>query len=170
MLTHVATALRSAGCEPLVVGRKTAGDFPAVEDDFKDQRGPAAGLATILRLCNERDVALIATDQPLLNPVTVQRLLSLEGDAVVPVDQGIRQVTCAIYRHACLEPLEQALANKDNLSLQALLNSVMTREVPETEWKTWGEDGRSWWSLDTPKELSRAEDWQPDIGPPSPDR
>ena len=160
MIARVAAALQTAGCEPLVIGRSSApAGLPAVSDDMAGRAGPAAGLATALRIAAGRTVILVAADQPLLRPDTVQALVALEGDAVVPVDGGVAQATCAVYRAHCLAPLRKLMAERPSLPLQTLLDGVATRRVPPAEWSQWGEDGRSWWSLDSREDVAEAEAW-----------
>jgi len=160
MIEHVASAIVAAGYEPLVVGRESApGGLEAVPDDVGTTQGPAGGLATALRIAGGRPVILVATDQPLLRPETLRALLRLDGIAVVPVDLKTRQTTCSIYRSDMAEPLLALMANHPRPSLQRLLNGVSVREVPPTEWRQWGEDGRSWRSLDTPDAVTEAERW-----------
>ncbi len=160
MIEHVASAIVAAGCEPLVVGRTSApGGLAAVPDDGDGGAGPAAGLATALRIAAGRPVILIATDQPLLRAQTVRGLLGLDGDAVVPVDLETRQTTCALYRAETAEPLLALMAEQPRPSLQRLLDTVSVRDVYANEWTQWGEDGRSWRSLDTPESVTEAERW-----------
>jgi molybdopterin-guanine dinucleotide biosynthesis protein A len=160
MLDHVVAAVRRAGCEPLVVGRDSAPPNTAtVPDDLPGRAGPAVGLVTVLRRAAGRDVVLVATDQPLLRSRTVRELLALDGDAVAPLDAGMRQATCAVYRKSCLGPLEDLIRNGPSLPLQRLLDRVATTDVPEDTWSLWGEDGRSWWSLDAPGDVAEAEEW-----------
>jgi molybdopterin-guanine dinucleotide biosynthesis protein A len=155
-IAHVATALESAGCEVVAVGRSQPIEgIAAVPDDVG--RGPAAGLVTALRLAAGRPVVLVATDQPQLRAETVAGLLALGGKAVVPIAGGARQVLCAVYRAPCKEPLARLLAANAAPSLQTLLDELPFREVPEAEWRSWGEDGRSWRSIDTPDDLKQLE-------------
>jgi molybdopterin-guanine dinucleotide biosynthesis protein A len=152
MFAKVATALEAAGCEVLGIGRQdTALGWPTIADDGPG--GPAAGLATALRVAAGRPVFLAAADQPRLRSRTVSALLGIEGDAIVPVDKGIRQVTCAVYRLECAEPLAGLLTAGPTPSLRDLLDRVDAVEVGPDEWSAWEEDGRSWWSIDTPQDL-----------------
>lgn len=157
LITHVSAALEAAGCDVVAVGRaETVAGIHAVPDDAGG-RGPAAGLLTALRVADGRPVVLVATDQPLLRPKTVTALLQLHGPAVVPMAAGTRQVLCAVYREDSLQPLAALMATDPTPSLQRLLDDLPFRAVLEAEWRGWGEDGRSWRSIDTPDELTELE-------------
>ena len=90
-----------------VVGRETD-DYESLLDLPDLGGGPAVGLLSALRHAGG-DVFLVAVDQPLLRPSTVQSLLEIEGDVVVPLADGHPQVTCALYRAVCRAPFEQAI-------------------------------------------------------------
>jgi molybdopterin-guanine dinucleotide biosynthesis protein A len=123
---------------------RTIGDAPG--------SGPVAGLASALTIGADA-VLLVAVDQPWLRPGTVDHLVErFSGRPVVPVDDGVRQVTCAIYP-ASLAPKAARLA-EEGRALQAVLDDVGVDEVPAAEWAEWGEDGRSWFGADTPDEVA----------------
>lgn len=160
MVSWVAAALESAECEPLVIGRTTVPlEIPSEPDDVPGRAGPAAGLATALRLADGRDVFLAATDQPFLRSDTIRALCDYDAVAVVPLDDGRLQTTSALYRAGCLDRLREVMADDPSVSLRALVDAVATRVIRPEEWRTWGEDGRSWWSIDTPAEVKKAERW-----------
>lgn len=122
---------------------RTIGDAPGV--------GPAAGLAAALAIGADA-VLLVAVDQPWLKTTTVNRLIDrFDERPVVPVDEGIRQVTCAIYP-ASLAATAATVA-LEGRALQAVLDDTNVDEVPPEQWREWGEDGRSWFGADTPDEL-----------------
>jgi molybdopterin-guanine dinucleotide biosynthesis protein A len=157
MISHVAAGLAAAGLDVLVVGRRdTVAGLETVPDDGSPGRGPMAGMVTGLRAAAGRDIFLVAADQPLLRPDTVAAMVGLPGDAVVPVAGGHPQVTCALYRTACLEPAQAALATGE-MKLRRMLDTVGTNYVDAAIWSRWGEDGRSWLSLDTPEAVRAAE-------------
>lgn len=106
--------------------------------------GPLAGLAAGLRL--GEPVLLVAVDQPWVRTTTLAKLASI-SETVVPVHDEIRQVTCAVYYPVLAESVEQAG------SLQGLLDLVPPLEVTEPVWRSWGEDGRSWFSVDRPEDI-----------------
>jgi molybdopterin-guanine dinucleotide biosynthesis protein A len=132
-----------AGREGLVAGLR------CLPDTHSDVRGPLAGLATGLTL-GER-LVLVGVDQPFVEARTIERLLSLEdGHSVVPFDEQ-RQVTCAVYPASLRESVDRELEMGG--SIQSLLDRIPHRLVEEAEWRSWGEDGRSWFSVDTPEDL-----------------
>jgi molybdopterin-guanine dinucleotide biosynthesis protein A len=158
MIAYVASALESGGCRVAAIGRS---DHPAgvasVDDSPSGRRGPVAGLATALRIAGGAPVVLVGVDQPFLRASTVERLLSLTGgDAVVPVAAGSRQATCAVFWPNCGAIVADLLGGSSDPSLQAVLDRVPLREVTDDEWRQWGEDGDSWWSVDTPEALTVA--------------
>ncbi len=136
MSEWVRMALEAVCSEVVVAGRigteQGLVDPPGV-------RGPLAGLRAALELGS--DLLLVAVDQPWVRADTLGRLADLEGTAV-PLHEGVRQVTCARYSTE-LAPTAAAAA-----SIQDLLDLVDYRGVAEEEWRTWGEDGRSWFSVD----------------------
>lgn len=154
LVEWVATALASVASETIVVGRagKLAG-LDCVPDDQSVRRGPLAGLATALRLSGGRPVVVTAVDHPWLRAETLTRLVQLAGPlhAVVPLDGGARQVTCAVYPAAWAERC--AAEDEAGGSIQSLLDDLPFRPVEEAEWTAWGEDGRSWFSVDAPTGL-----------------
>jgi molybdopterin-guanine dinucleotide biosynthesis protein A len=154
MVEWVATALESVTDRLVVLGRSgTLAEIECVPDDNPARRGPLAGLATALRIANGEPVLLVAVDQPWVRSETVAALLDQAGPlhAVVPIDQGARQVTCAIYPAAWAERV--AAEDAENGSVQSLLDEMLFHPIEEAEWQAWGEDGRSWFSVDTDADL-----------------
>jgi len=133
-----------------VLGRSgTLAGTECVPDDHPDRRGPMAGLATALRRGDGRPVLLVAVDQPWVRVDTLTALLELAGPlhAVVPISGGARQVTCAVYPGSWTERATAEVADDGNI--QSLLDDLLHRPIEEPEWRLWGEDGRSWFSIDT---------------------
>jgi hypothetical protein len=77
---------------------------------------------------------------------TLGRLAAI-GETVVPVHDEFRQVTCAVYYPVILESVHRAG------SLQELMDLAPPLEVTEPVWRSWGEDGRSWFSVDRPEDI-----------------
>lgn len=152
MLEWVVSAAALVG-DPVVVGRapSTAG-VATIPDRRERGLGPLAGLESALEYACGRDVVLVAVDQPFVRPATLERLQSLPGDAVVPRADDRLQVTCAVYRPTCLEPIGRAL-DGGTRSLQVFLGQIVFTVVDEATWTSWGEDGRSWFSVDRPGDM-----------------
>ncbi len=157
MVDHVVSAIAAAGLEVLVVGRvgPVAG-VAAIPDIGDIGGGPAVGLLTAFRHIETNDLLLVAVDQPQIRPETITALLAQPGDAVIPVADGHPQVTCALYRRESHQALEADLASGQT-KLRRILDHLDTTYVDEPTWSAWGEDGRSWMSLDTPQAVRDAE-------------
>jgi molybdopterin-guanine dinucleotide biosynthesis protein A len=154
MIDRVAAALSDAGLDVIVAGPPRPDvDLPTVADTAGV--GPLAGLLTGLRTRPGADVFLTAVDQPLLRPETVLALLATPGVAAAPF-AGVAQVTCAVYRPELASAAGTAAAGAG--SLRSLLDDVDATLVSETVWRTWGEDGRSWLSVDRPDDVALAEE------------
>ena len=150
MVEWVADALRSVTSDVKVLGRSgTLAGLEGVPDDRPARRGPLAGLATALRLAHDRPVLAVAVDQPWIRADTLHALMELAGPlhAVVPIAEHARQVTCAAYPSAWSD--RAAADDAADGSIQSLLDELLFRPIEEPEWQSWGEDGRSWFSIDT---------------------
>jgi molybdopterin-guanine dinucleotide biosynthesis protein A len=152
MLDRVVRVAASVG-DAVVVGRVGSGRSDTIDDLRPGRLGPLAGLESALVHGAGRDVLLVAVDQPFLRAETLTRLAELGGDAVLPVDDGWEQVTCAVYRQAFLPAVRAALDAETDLSILTILDRARTTKVGPEEWRSWGEDGRSWFSVDTPEAL-----------------
>jgi molybdopterin-guanine dinucleotide biosynthesis protein A len=152
MLETVIDAVAPIG-DVVVVGRTAApGGTPSIADRRRDARGPLTGLETAMSLNPGRTVVLVAVDHPFVRHQTLRELLMLDGDAIVPFDDGWQQVTCAVYRPTFLAAATDILDNGGR-SIITALDRVDTRLVAEQEWNVWNEDGRSWFSVDSQERL-----------------
>ncbi|MGH8913294.1 MAG: molybdenum cofactor guanylyltransferase [Acidimicrobiia bacterium] len=151
LLTRVAGALGQVAPNVVVLGggRKGLESWP----DRFPPTGPLAGVATALQQMSEDRVLVVAVDNPFVRADTLARMAAIESDLpVVPVDrQGTRQVTCAIYPKSVSGPAAEEAESGG--SIQTLLDRVSFLPVTPDEWEGWGEDGRSWFSVDTPQAL-----------------
>lgn len=167
MRDRVVEALAAAGLEVAIANRtgEPVDGFHTVAD-AGGSAGPAGGLLGAFRRFPGTDLFVAATDQPYLRSDTVRHLLSMEGDAVVALDVK-RQTMGAVYRHGAYPTLERLIQTDHAPSLQRLLDELPVTVVDEETWRGWGEDGRSWISLDTPDEVAAAARTWPDP-PPQP--
>lgn len=146
MLNWVASALTPVSSEVVLLGP----DRPGWEcwPDSVHAQGPLAGIATALDRTHTDRVLLVAVDHPFVSTDFLGRLTDIRSDLpVVPVDEsGARQVTCAIYPVSIVDEAKQEA--EAGGSVQSLLDRVSFRPVTPDEWRKWGEDGRSWFSVD----------------------
>lgn len=156
MLDWVTHSLEQVTSDVVIVGRQTAGAFRAVPDELP-RRGPLGGVATALRTGSS--ILVVAVDQPFVRVETLRALWELGTKQlthptprpVVPHADEFAQVTCAFYPANFLEAAAQALEDGSSLrtALAAFGYEAWTN-LPE------GEDGRSWFSIDTPEALEEA--------------
>jgi molybdopterin-guanine dinucleotide biosynthesis protein A len=163
MLDHVVSALVAISDEVVVVGRSES--LPGVRtlpDSGSPHRGPLAGILAAVEAFPETLLAVVAVDQPWVRVETLEHLVKLAGRLpVVPVDDGIRQTTCAVYPTDALEGIRDELEGGG--SIQSLLDRTSFRPVIDTEWQSWDEDGRSWFSADSTTDI---EEGLERFGPP----
>ncbi len=149
MFEHVVAALGEVTDTIVVAGRTEAfNGVPSLPDTGPDFQGPLAGLASAAIAFPSSLLVLVAVDQPWIRSGTLSHLLELVGRLpVVPVDDGIRQGTCAVYPSDALDGVDDELEGGG--SIQSLIDRVSFRPVVSDEWTAWGEDGRSWFSVDS---------------------
>ncbi len=155
MLDRVSSALLTVAARAVVLGE----DRPGYECwlDALEVSGPLAGIATALSRTESDHVLVIAVDHAFVRPKTLAGLNGVEtGLPVVPVNHDVvRQVTCARYPKG-IAPIA---VEEGGGSIQSLLDRVAFDPVTPEVWGTWGEDGRSWFSVDTRRPSGRG---QPD--------
>ncbi len=125
--------------------------------DSVHAQGPLAGITTaLIRTVTDR-VVLVAVDHPFVSAETLGNLVDVDTELpVVPVDEtGVRQVTCAVYPSAIADAAAEEA--RSGGSIQTLLDRVSFRPVTPDEWTSWGEDGRSWFSVDDEESIARGE-------------
>lgn len=152
MLDRVARALRATTTRVVLLGRDRDG-WECWPDSVHAQ-GPLAGITTALERATAARVLAVAVDHAFVSPATLEHLAAIESELpVVPVDEtGVRQVTCAVYPSSIASAAsDEAVAGG---SIQTLLDRVSFRPVTPEEWTEWGEDGRSWYSVDSEAALA----------------
>ena len=155
MAEWVAEALRSVFDRTAAVGRKDSlAGLEAIPDAPAGGRGPLRGVVTALRLL-DCPVVAVAVDQPLVRPETLRRLAEAASAGTAVCVDIKPQVTCAAYSPDCLPEAERILA--EGGSLQNLLRAVPWKRLEKETWSRWGEDGRSWFSMDDEEAIITAE-------------
>lgn len=120
--------------------------------------GPLGGICTGLRRTSSDLAVVVGCDLPFLNARLLRFLLGrADGfDAVVPrLADGRAQPLHAVYRRACLREMEHQLA-AGRLSIWRVLETLPTRYVGEEECRALDLDLLSFFNLNTPEDLARA--------------
>ena len=153
MLDRVAAALEPVASRIVLLGPDRDG-WECWPDSVHTE-GPLAGVATALNRTEVDRVLMVAVDHPFAATSTLEHLVSIESQVpVVPVDEvGVRQVTCAIYPVSIAAAANAEAAGGG--SIQTLLDRVSFRPVTPDQWRAWGEDGRSWFSVDSDEAIDQ---------------
>lgn len=152
----VVAALRSVADEVVVVGRaRRIFDARAIPDARGEYLGPLSGIVTALEALEMPFVA-VAVDQPLVRTETLERLFEYAGSerTAVCIDE-LPQVTCAAYTPSLLATAADHLERGG--SVRTVLADSEHAAISEVTWREWGEDGRSWFSMDSPDDIVEAE-------------
>ena len=150
LLEWVLAALSPVVSEVVVAGRRSAEGVRSIPDVLAGSRGPSAGIISGLREAKGRPVLVVAVDQPWVRSSTLAALLEVHPQPATPFD-GRLQVTCATYPAGSLPLLEETARAEQ--SLQPAIPRLGGTVIPPEQWRSWGEDGRSWFSVDTPEDL-----------------
>jgi molybdopterin-guanine dinucleotide biosynthesis protein A len=129
-----------------------------VTRDPADDEGPLPGLLRAAALLTTEQVFVVACDTPLLQPSVVTLLsgLAQEWDGAVPVIEGRRVPTCAVYRRAALLGGRQDFGDPRRRSLQSYVSRLRIRDVGEETLRTADPDLRSFVPCNTPREYRAA--------------
>jgi len=161
MLEHVIAALTQVSDEVVISGRSVPGHH-SLPDPGIPHRGPRAGLASAVSSYPGSVLVVVAVDQPWVRAETLRHLIALTDQLpVLPVSDGIRQTTCAVYPADALDGIDDELVGGG--SMQSLVDRISFQPVIEDEWLAWNEDGRSWFSVDSATDIDTGLDR---FGPP----
>ena len=117
----------------------------------------AAGLAaTTAELC-----LAVACDMPFVSRGLFERMLDLQRredvDVVIPRTSDYLEPMHAVYRRApVLDAIRQALARGEQRMI-SYLASVRVYELDEPAWRDLSPDGRAFFNVNTPDDLSQAQ-------------
>lgn len=155
MAGWVADAMAGFDRVVMVGRRRGVAGLEAIPDLQPGQAGPLSGLQTALDVFGCPVVA-VAVDQPLVRSETLDRLAerAANNETAVCVDER-PQVTCAAYSPDCLDEATRIL--RSGGSIQQMLRSVPWTRIEQKVWSSWGEDGRSWFSMDSQDAIVAAE-------------
>jgi molybdopterin-guanine dinucleotide biosynthesis protein A len=156
MLAWVIGALEAVTPRIVIAGPERAGweHHAFVTDPGTPHRGPLAGITTAMAHV-DRDALLIVVgvDQPWIRQATLSSIAArFTQRPVVPVPDGVRQTTCAAYP-ANLDLVATRELNGGG-SIQSMLDRTAFDPFTEADMAMCGEDGRSWFSVNTADDLA----------------
>jgi len=134
-------------------------DLTIVTDIF-ELRSSLTGIHTGLFYANNPYAFFSACDTPFLKKELVEVLIEQieeKIDIIMPQTTAGFEPLCAVYSKRCLKPAENHIkANK--LKIQWALRSNRTKNIPEKELLKVDPDLRSFFNINTPEDLVRAEE------------
>ena len=160
LIQRVIAAVREVADELLLVGTTDSqyeGLGGVLVDDLVPDSGPLAGIYTALSTMRHSLCLVVACDMPFLNVDVLHHMLreSVGWDAVVPRRKEGLEPLHAVYARACLQPIEQMLA-EGNLCPLDLFPIVRTRYLEERELAPLDPEGLSFINVNRPAELALA--------------
>jgi len=124
-----------------VLGKKKPENFkkPFIQDKLEIQ-APINGLYSALKHTSTDWILLLSCDLPLINFDILQKLWIAKADeteVIIPLANGRRQVTCALYNKKIFPRVESAI-QQSQLGLFSLVDGLEAIEI------NFGDDKRFW--------------------------
>lgn len=138
--------------------------------DAEPGAGALAGLETALAAAQGETVLVLACDMPFVSRPLLEHLLSLAGraEAVIPQRGGEFEPLHAVYARACL-PAVQAARAAGRRRVISFFDNVSVLAVDEATLARFDPQGLSFFNVNTPDDLARAEAWLAGGAPPTGD-
>lgn len=165
IIVRIADALRDLVDEHVVLANE-AGLASAVPDmrlvyDPQPHAGVLPALAVGLDAARGELCLAVACDMPFVSSELFRRLLELQrtedADVVIPRTAGYLEPMHAVYRRGPVRAaIRDALARGEQRMI-SYFPAVRVREVAEAEWQLFSPDGRAFFNVNTPEDLTRAE-------------
>ncbi len=130
--------------------------------DAQPGSGPLGALAGALSHIAGDYALLLAIDYPLITSAFLRELEALleaqagRPDVLMPLWQGVPQVTCAFYRKSLAAEIEEAF-ERGECSLRCWVEGLSAERVmivPEDKWRAWA-DETVFLNVNTPEDYDR---------------
>jgi len=162
LLERILATLASLSDDLLVVGddgQKLSHLAARIIPDVHPGMGPLGGIYSGLRAMRCERGLFLACDMPLSNLYLLRYmvLLSADFDVVIPrVDDEVEPLH-AIYSKACVRPIEASMGRKE-LRVVSFFPQVRVRYVDEHEVDIFDSEHLSFFNINNPADLARAEE------------
>ena len=127
--------------------------------DLLSTRSSLTGIHAALFHISTPHAFITACDTPFLKAGLIRLLveeLEPKWDVVMPVTEQGNQPLCAIYSRRCIEPIEDQLKEGDAKILN-FFSKIKVKEIPEERLRRVDPDLISFFNINTPEDLARAE-------------
>ncbi|MCL0061097.1 molybdenum cofactor guanylyltransferase [Dehalococcoidia bacterium] len=126
--------------------------------DTYSGRGPLMGIYSGLKLSQDPHSVVVACDMPFLDIKLLRYMMDIAGgfDVVIPSIGGLLEPLHAVYSTKCL-PIMESMLEDGNFKVSDLLQRVRVRYVEESEVDSFDPQHLSFFNINTPADLERAE-------------
>jgi len=161
LIEHVLSRAKGLGDELLVTTNRPD-DYAYLGVRMAQDREPGAGslhgLLTALEAAQGKTVLVLACDMPFLSRPLLEHLVGLADQAsvVIPRRGGEFEPLHAVYSRSCVNPIREALLAGQR-RVTAILSRVPHLIVGDDTLMGFDPDGWSFFNINTPRDLARAE-------------
>jgi molybdopterin-guanine dinucleotide biosynthesis protein A len=129
-----------------------------IATDMYSGKGPLMGIYSGLKLSQDPHSVVVACDMPFLNIKLLRYMTGLAGgfDVVIPKLGELVEPLHAVYSTKCLSVMENMLED-GNFKISDLLQRVRVRYVEESEIDSFDPQHLTFFNINTPADLERAE-------------
>jgi molybdopterin-guanine dinucleotide biosynthesis protein A len=148
-------------CPPLQATQTEVTTVP----DIYPGRGALGGIYTGISASDSRRSLVMAADMPFLNPDLLQHLVSVatDFDVVMPRINGQIEPLHAVYSRDCLPAIREQIESSQ-LQIRVFLDKVRVRYVEEAEIDRFDPRHLSFYNVNTPDDLTKAQEIAAEIG------
>lgn len=163
LLDRTVAKLQGLCSEIIVVGREADPEGrPGIKwiSDVRPGCGPLGGLYSGLLAATSRYCLAAACDMPFLSNPLLAYLVGLADkyDVVMPRLRNELQPFPALYSKSCTGPIAKQMETRD-LKMTSFLADVRVRFVEESEMAPYDPDNWSFFSVNIPADLIKAQSW-----------
>lgn len=168
LIEHVLQRVEGLGDEVLVTTNRPE-DYAFLGKRMVGDQRPGAGaldgLLTALEAAGGERVLLLACDMPFVSRSLLEHMLAIETDAevVIPRRGGKLQPLHAIYAKSCAGPVREALGAGEKRMI-SFFPRIQTWIVEQEILDQYDPDGLSTFNVNTPEELTQAEQLLGEMG------
>jgi len=122
--------------------------------DFIEGLGPIGGILTGLEAISDESGFFVACDMPFINSDLIYYMVEVRDDydAVVPRISWKMEALHALYRKSCLKAIRRLIESNEYQTIK-FFNKVRVRYVDWDEIKAFDPKQRSFFNINSPKEL-----------------